>query len=235
MGVRAIGEFGNWRLGEFALVHSPRHAFDRSPIEGINSNPVDLPSEDAAKSTPGESQLLEDRELIEACLAGRRDAFDTLVERHRRHVYQLCYRFVGNHEDASDLSQDVFVRAYKGLPRFKGEASFSTWLYRIGVNVCLNRVAVKAPRAEPIEAGRDVDARGVDPAEALIQAEQREAVRAAIARLPGKQRATLILRVYQELSHQEIAAILGSSVAAVKGNVFHALANLRKMLGVRQP
>ena len=65
-------------------------------------------------------------------------------------MYQLCYRFVGNHEDASDLSQDVFVRAYKGLHRFRGQSSLGTWLYRIGVNVCLNRVAVKQPQSEPM-------------------------------------------------------------------------------------
>src|SRR5215203_626882 len=81
-----------------------------------------------------------DAELVDACLAGRQDAFDTLVERHQRHVYQLCYRFVGNHEDASDLAQDAFVRAYRGLHRFKGQASLGTWLYRIAVNVSLNKV-----------------------------------------------------------------------------------------------
>ena len=75
-----------------------------------------------------------------ACLAGRAGAFDLIVERHRRPVYQLCYRFVGNHEDASDLSQDVFLRAYRGLRSFRGQSSLGTWLYRIGVNVCLNRV-----------------------------------------------------------------------------------------------
>jgi hypothetical protein len=64
-----------------------------------------------------------DAELVAACLAGTRDAFDTIVERHQRQVYQLCFRFVGNHEDASDLAQDVFVRAYRGLHRFKGDAS----------------------------------------------------------------------------------------------------------------
>src|SRR4026209_2588520 len=83
--------------------------------------------------------------LVPASLAGHREAFDVIVERHRRHVYQLCYRFVGNHEDASDLAQDVFVRAFKGLRNFKGDSALGTWLYRVGVNACLNRVAVKRP------------------------------------------------------------------------------------------
>src|SRR5712671_6100095 len=88
---------------------------------------------------------LTDAELVESCLSGKREAFDILVERHQRHVYQLCYRFVGNHEDASDLAQDVFIRAYKGLSRFRGQSSLSTWIYRIGVYVCLNRVTAKKP------------------------------------------------------------------------------------------
>src|SRR5262245_17259307 len=71
---------------------------------------------------------LDERALVDACLAARPGAFDLIVERHKRQVYQLCYRFVGNHEDASDLSQDVFLRAYRGLNRFRGQASLATWL-----------------------------------------------------------------------------------------------------------
>src|SRR5450759_3997102 len=88
---------------------------------------------------------LDERSLVEACLANRPGAFDLIVERHRRSVYLLCYRFVGTHEDASDLSQEVFLRAYRGLRNFRGQSSLGTWLYRIGVNVCLNRVSAKAP------------------------------------------------------------------------------------------
>src|SRR5471032_2770279 len=97
---------------------------------------------------------MDEEQLVAACLAGRREAFDVIVERHRRHVYQLCYRFVGNHEDASDLSQDVFVRAYRGLATFRGKSSLATWLYRIGVNVCLNRVSAKKVQTEEIDEER---------------------------------------------------------------------------------
>jgi RNA polymerase sigma-70 factor (ECF subfamily) len=181
---------------------------------------------------PGRADLLkelDERELVRVCLAGQREAFDVIVERHRRPVYQLCYRFVGNHEDASDLSQDVFLRAYRGLKGFKGQSSLGTWLYRIGVNVCLNRVGTKVPQTEPLDA-RPHRAKGHDPAGELLRNERAAGVRAAIAQLPRKQRATLILRIYQELSHQEIADILGSSVGAVKANFFHALGNLKKIL-----
>ena len=176
-----------------------------------------------------------DAELVEACLAGRREAFDIVVERHQRHVYQLCYRFVGNHEDASDLAQDVFIRAYRGLRNFKGQASLGTWLYRIGVNACLNKVGAKTPKADaldPLLAASDERMASSDESasEAVLRGERADQVRAAIARLPKKQRATLILRVYHDLPHEQIAGILGSSVGAVKANFFHALNNLKKLM-----
>ncbi len=174
---------------------------------------------------------LNETALVEACLAGRTGAFDVIVERHRRAVYQLCYRFVSNHEDASDLSQDVFLRAYRGLRGFRGTSSLATWLYRIGVNVCLNRVTLKTPQTESIDERQHVDTRAESGPERLLRGERAGRVRAAIAQLPRKQRATLILRVYQEMSHQEIANVLGSSVGAVKANFFHALGNLKKLLG----
>jgi RNA polymerase sigma-70 factor (ECF subfamily) len=163
----------------------------------------------------------DDRTLVEAFRSGRREAFDVIVSRHQRHVYQLCYRFVGNHEDAADLSQDVFVRAFKGLSKFKGDAALATWLYRVGVNVCLNRVSSKRPVVERSEGSFDRVARG----------ERAAALRRAIGTLPPKQRAAVVLRVYQDLSHEQIARILGSSVGAVKANFFHALGNLRRALG----
>jgi RNA polymerase sigma-70 factor (ECF subfamily) len=173
---------------------------------------------------------LDDAALVEVCRSGRSDAFEVIVARHRRSVYQVCYRFTGNHEDASDLTQDTFVRVWRGLGGFKGHAAVSTWIYRIAVNACLNRVPRKSV-TEPIAGDDFVDLRAADPGEGLMQGERARRVRRAIARLPEKQRATLILRAYQDLSHKEIARILGSSVGAVKANFFHALGNLRKILG----
>jgi RNA polymerase sigma-70 factor (ECF subfamily) len=175
---------------------------------------------------------LDDSVLVSAAAAGNREAFDVLVERHRRTVYQVCYRFVNNHEDASDLAQDAFVRAWRGLKNFKGQSALSTWLYRIAVNVCLNRVSAKTPATEAIESTdhfEDVRIEGAP--HAMIREERAAAVRKAIAGLPKKQRATLILRTYHDMSHQQIADVLGSSVGAVKANFFHALVNLKKILG----
>src|SRR5262245_40408236 len=149
---------------------------------------------------------LSDAELVAACLAGRGEAFDLIVERHRRPMYQLCYRFVPNHEDASDLCQDVFLRAYRGLRGFKGDASLGTWLYRIGVNVCLNRVGTKTLPSEPLDSHEHLEAKSDSPADLVLRDEQVNRVRGAVAQLPRKQRAALILRIYHEMSHQEIAA-----------------------------
>jgi RNA polymerase sigma-70 factor, ECF subfamily len=153
----------------------------------------DVSTVDAALADLGEA------ELLAACVAGRPGAFDFIVERHRRAIYQLCYRFVGNHEDASDLSQDVFLRAFRGLRNFKGQSSLGTWLYRIGVNVCLNRVSAKTPINEPIEKHQHVDDRSESASDKVLRGERARQVRAAIIRLPRKQRAALILRMYHEM------------------------------------
>ena len=189
------------------------------------------PAADASRPEHDQLSALDDQALIAAAVVGHRGAFDVIVERHQRGVYQVCYRFLGNHEDASDIAQDVFVRAWRALPQFKGQAALATWLYRIAVNLCLNRVSLKTPVLEPIADDRFVDAQAADPGDGLLRDERARAVRRAIDGLPRKQRATVILRAYRELSHQQIADILGSSVGAVKANFFHALANLRRALG----
>jgi RNA polymerase sigma-70 factor (ECF subfamily) len=176
---------------------------------------------------------LDERALVEACLDGHPGAFDLIVQRHKRAIYQLCYRFVGNHEDASDLSQDVFLRAFRGLRNFRGQSSLSTWLHRIAVNVSLNRVSAKTPlgKAEPIEERQFVDEGYESAPERLLRDERAARLRRAIAQLPRKQRLAIVLRAFHDLSHQEIADMLGSSAGAVKANFFHGIANLKRILG----
>jgi RNA polymerase sigma-70 factor, ECF subfamily len=195
------------------------------------SRDLTIATGDGALQADDELRGLSEAALVDACLDGRSGAFDVIVERHRRAVYQVCYRFVNNHEDASDLSQEVFLRAYRGLRSFKGQSALATWLYRISVNLCLNRVSVKRPASEPIDEQQFVDTRGEAPHEPLLRQERSALVRAAVERLPRKQRTVIVLRVFQDLSHQEISEALGISVGAVKANVFHALQNLKKMLG----
>ena len=123
------------------------------------------------------------------------------------------------------------MRVHRGLERFKGDAALSTWIYRIAVNVSLNHVSARRPALEDAEMDALFDRRSESPLDRIARGERSDRVRAAIARLPQKQRVTLILRVYQELTHREIADILGTSVGGVKANFFHALANLKKQLG----
>lgn len=190
--------------------------------------PGGLASAAAGAGEPARTGV-EDREAVEACRRGEREAFDLLVARHQRDVYRLCYRFVNNHEDANDLAQEVFLKAWKAIPRFRGDSSFSTWLYRIAVNACLNfRAARKPPALELPEALPDP---GPGAQARVESSDEARLVRAAVGRLPERQRATLILKVYHELTHEEVAGILGSTVGTVKANLFHALANLRRLVG----
>ena len=99
----------------------------------------------ASMGSPLKHLRADDREAVEACQRGEREAFDRLVERYQRDIYRLCYRYVNNHEDANDMAQEVFLKAYRAIGRFRGDSSFSTWLYRIAVNTCLNFRASAAP------------------------------------------------------------------------------------------
>jgi RNA polymerase sigma-70 factor (ECF subfamily) len=175
-------------------------------------------------------EAADDRTLIQASLDGHPGAFEVIVRRHQRQVYLLCYRFVSNHEEASDLAQDAFIRAYRALGSFKGNSALTTWLYRIAVNLCLNRIKRRSLAPVALELHDHEDHRTERADAQLLRQERAAEVRAAIARLPPKQRATLILRAYHDLPHEQIAAILGSSVGAVKANFFHALGNLKKLL-----
>jgi RNA polymerase sigma-70 factor (ECF subfamily) len=197
----------------------------------VSSPALALPLGLAAAAVPPDGETRsrdEERESIEACRRGESEAFDRLVLRYQRDVYRLCYRFVNNHEDANDLAQEVFLRVWRAIPRFRGESSFSTWLYRIAVNACLNFRALRRPSTQELPEGLADPQPGAEAR--LASDDEARRVRAAVARLPEKQRATLILKVYHELTHEEVAEILGSTVGTVKANLFHALGNLRRLV-----
>ena len=168
----------------------------------------------------------DDEELVRAFRAGDDSAFDHLVERHMKPTYALAYRLVGNHHDADDLAQEAFIRAHRGLGRFRGEARFSTWLARIVINLSRN------PRRQhlPLEAVPEPTSDEGDADLQLVRGQQRQEVRRAVAGLPEKQRRTLLLRVFAELRYKEIAELMGTTTGTAKANVFHALRNLARRL-----
>lgn len=170
----------------------------------------------------------EDAALVKAYQRGEREAFDALFERHQRNVYRLCYRFVNNHEDASDLVQEVFIKAYRGILRFRGDSSFSTWLYRIAVNTCLSYRSLRRPAME--EFHDDKGANANDVIERIEKDERSRQLREAVSRLPERQRITLILKVYHDLKHADVAHVMGTTIGTAKANLFHALTNLKRLL-----
>lgn len=172
-----------------------------------------------------------DFELIDRFLQGDAAAFDELVRRRQRGVYNLAYRMTRNAEDARDLSQEAFLQVYRNLNRFDRRSSLSTWLYRIVVNLCLNHLSRGSRSRLP---SVDEPPELVDPSEGslgrLEEKERQGAVARAIETLPPKQRASLTLRVHHQLPHAEIAEILGISEATAKVHYFHAVQALRKKL-----
>ena len=170
-----------------------------------------------------------DFELIDRTIRGNRVAFEELVNRYKKSVYHLANRMVHDYEDAADLSQETFLKAYQGLRKFKRQSSFHTWLYRITVNLCINYLRKKGNRQfvglENVHTMQQPDI-----LDKLEQEELQDVVYTAVNALPEKQRVSVILRIYHGLSHREIADILGCSVGTVKANYFHAIRNLRKLL-----
>src|SRR3989304_2698094 len=155
----------------------------------------------------------DDRNLVGRAKQGARGAFATLVRRHQGRAFNLAYQMVRNREDALDISQEAFARAYTSLPTFKGEASFSTWLHRIVVNLAIDslrrkRVAGTASyddtRAVPGEPEAEPSARD-DPATALESKQVRALLARGIAQLPPAQQAGLVLREIEGMSYEDIA------------------------------
>lgn len=183
-----------------------------------------------------------DEELVARATAGDLDSFNQLVARWERPIYALAYRTLGREEDARDVSQEAFMRAYRGLKGFKGEAKFSSWLYRITLNLC--RDWMRRERRAPLVAVPE----GVDPTELADQRaspmesveelvarrEMSDAVAKAMAELPEEQRSAILLKEYHGLTFQEIADMLGCPLSTVKTRLYQGLSVLRRRLERRQ-
>lgn len=170
----------------------------------------------------------DDAALVERFRGGDRGAFDELVRRYQKQVFYLSKRYVKNDEDAKDVAQRAFVKAFLGVGGLRGEASFRTWLFKIAVNLSLNHVRDRA-RLRPAEEADEpkVDAVGDRRLEGV---EQRRALTAALEELPPKQRMVLELRVFEELPFREVAAAAGCTENAAKVNFHHAVTRLRQWM-----
>ena len=183
-----------------------------------------------SESIPSASEC-DDRQLIEQFLDGEQRSFNLLVERYRERIYLLVWRMVRNREDALDLSQEVFIKAYKNLKSFRHESNFYTWLYRIAVNLSLN--FTKREKFKSFLSLSDLSDRftsGSSPSEDLERDQLSGLIDRAVMKLPEKQRAVFILRHYEELSIREVAELLGKSEGTIKANYYQAIKKLRESL-----
>jgi RNA polymerase sigma-70 factor, ECF subfamily len=184
-------------------------------------------------------------ELMARTAAGDKKSFSYLIDRHKEQVFRLIYRFVGT-EEANDLGQEVFLRVWRFSKQYQPTSKFTTWLYTITANVCkTERQSFWRRNISLMGSLWSSDADGdpkfpepispiLSPENAAIQAQQSRLVRSAIRSLPHKQRLALVLSRYEELSYQEIAAVMGCSVSAVEALLVRAKDSLRKKLSAHQ-
>jgi RNA polymerase sigma-70 factor (ECF subfamily) len=168
--------------------------------------------------------------LVAEARDGDRSAFDALVRRTWADTYSLAFRLTGNAEDARDVCQEAYLRAYRGLRRFRGDARFTTWLYRITAN-CASTQLGRRRRHRHEELDEDLElsdpSPSIDPVNRSESASLRDAVQKALAALPPKLRTVVVLRDIYDLSHEVIAAELGISVSAAKVRLHRARHRLR--------
>jgi RNA polymerase sigma-70 factor (ECF subfamily) len=183
-----------------------------------------------------------DEELVARATAGDLDSFNQLVTRWERPIYALAYRTLGREEDARDVVQEAFLRAYRGLRGFKGEAKFSSWLYRITLNLCRDWIRrerrtplVQVPEGtDPVELA-DQRASPAESVEDLVaRREMSRAVARAMADLSDDQRMAIVLKEYHGLTFQEIADMLDCPLSTVKTRLYQGLSMLRRRLERQQ-
>lgn len=181
--------------------------------------------------------------MINAFKGGNKTAFDGLVLKYKDMVFNLCYRFLGDYQDANDTAQDTFIKAYKTLKRFRAESSFSTWIYRIAVNTCKNKVKSLEHRYRkqtrsldnPGTAGNDnllieIADESLSPPIELEKKERSILIQKAIKSMPKAKKEIIILRDMEGLSYEEIMTITGLTLGTVKSKIARARSDLREKL-----
>ena len=183
-----------------------------------------------------------DQELVERAKRGDQSAFERLVLDNQNKIYSLTLRLTGDREEAADLAQEAFVKAWQGLASFQGESSFSTWMYRLTTNVCIDHLR-RQKRREGVEPAVSLDdensgwaepaGRDSDPQQVLEQSERGQALARGLAKLPDWQRRVLVLRELSGLSYQEIGEALDIDLGTVKSRISRGRKRLRDFLTER--
>jgi RNA polymerase sigma-70 factor, ECF subfamily len=199
---------------------------------------VNIASDAASKSVPESGP--DDRTLIERCQAGELEAYEVLVGRYRQRVYSLAYGMLRNEQDATDLSQETFVKAWQAIRGFKKNASFYTWLYRITTNLCIDFVRKRdrrptVPFEEAVDPDADVDVEIApsslpSPSEEVRRKELREQIDAALLELSPEHRVVIQLREFEGLDYAEIAKTVGCQIGTVMSRLHYARRHLQKLL-----
>ncbi len=181
-------------------------------------------------------------DLVKRAQAGDNEAFDELVSRFRTRVYGMIYNMVHNEQDAWDLAQDSFLKAWKSIERFRGQSSFYTWIYRIVMNVTIDWLRKKQVRGSGAEFDNAIQLKEIDPAsrtvphadalphERMQQKEIRGRIEAAIAQLSPEHRAVILMKEIEDMQYHEIAESLGCSIGTVMSRLFYARKKLQNLL-----
>jgi RNA polymerase sigma-70 factor (ECF subfamily) len=179
--------------------------------------------------------FVQEKHIIDRVLGGEREAFAELVDGYAKPIFNLAFRMTGDLQDADDLAQETFLRAYQNLRQFNPDKRFFTWLYTIALNVIRNNLRWKrlrpAPKPETTESLSE-PADLSNPETLAIEAEKARLLEICLQKLPADLREAVVLRYYQDLSFDEISAITNSSVSAVKMRTYRALERLRKVMVV---
>jgi RNA polymerase sigma-70 factor (ECF subfamily) len=179
-----------------------------------------------------------DAAVIARAQSGDSDAFRSLVERHGRNVFRLAFRMTGNENDAEDIVQETFLRAYKQLNRYESRSSFGTWLYRIAANCSLDLIRVRkhrheltgAPVDDDFDLMQNVATSDPGPDRLAVSEQVKERITSAMAELSQQERTAFVLRHFEGLSIEQISGMLGVGGNAAKHSIFRAVQKLRKAL-----
>lgn len=178
--------------------------------------------------------------LLKRCKKGDLRAYDILMQKYEKKVYNLCYRMVNNAEDAADLAQEVFLKAYRALTDFRGQSGFSTWLYRIAVNACRDELRKRRKKPPVLSLDKPLETEEGElhfeaadtapgPLETALRGELQREIQGLLSKLPRNYRTVIILRDLQGLSYEEIASVLEINLGTLKSRLNRARSLLRDL------